>query len=65
VLIGVLVPDTGTAFEALMYPVLAALLYATFLQVPFTALREAFTDRRFLLAAHARSRPPPSLPARP
>ena len=32
-------------------PVLGALLYATFLQVPFTALRAAFADRRFLLAA--------------
>ncbi len=30
---------------------LGALLYATFLQVPFTALRAAFRDRRFLLAA--------------
>ena len=27
------------------------LAYATFLQVPFTALREAFADRRFLAAA--------------
>ena len=42
-----------TTFEALIYPVLGALLYATFLQVPFTALRAAFADRRFLLAALA------------
>ena len=27
------------------------MLFATFLQVPFTALREAFADRRFLVAA--------------
>lgn len=44
---------TDDAFEAAIYPVLGALLYATFLQVPFTALREAFADRRFLLAALA------------
>lgn len=50
-LIGVVVPDSDDAFEALIYPVLGALLYATFLQVPFTALRAAFGDRRFLLAA--------------
>jgi arsenite transporter len=37
--------------EPLIYPVLGALLYVTFLQVPFTALRGAFSDRRFLAAA--------------
>ena len=37
----------------MIYPVLGALLYATFLQVPFTALRAAFADRRFLVAALA------------
>ncbi len=51
VLIGLAAPGTDGAFEALIYPVLGALLYATFLQVPFTALRAAFGDRRFLLAA--------------
>lgn len=50
-LVGVLAPGADGAFEALIYPVLGALLYATFLQVPFTALRAAFSDRRFLLAA--------------
>ncbi len=50
-LIGALAPGSAGTFEALIYPVLGALLYATFLQVPFTALREAFADRRFLLAA--------------
>jgi ACR3 family arsenite efflux pump ArsB len=39
--------------EVLIYPVLGALLYATFLQVPFTALRAAFGDRRFLVSALA------------
>lgn len=37
--------------EPLIYPVLGALLYVTFLQVPFTAVRGAFSDRRFLAAA--------------
>ncbi|MBE2318610.1 arsenic resistance protein [Solirubrobacter sp. CPCC 204708] len=50
-LIGLLAPGADGVFEALIYPVLGALLYATFLQVPFTALRAAFADRRFLLAA--------------
>ena len=50
-LIGLVAPRTEDAFEALIYPVLGALLYVTFLQVPFTALRAAFSDRRFLLAA--------------
>ena len=51
VLIGVVAPDAEGLFEALIYPVLGALLYATFLQVPFTELRAAFQDRRFLIAA--------------
>jgi ACR3 family arsenite transporter len=53
VLIGLAAPGADGAFEALIYPVLGALLYATFLQVPFTALRAAFGDRRFLLSALA------------
>ncbi len=48
--IGLAAPGADDAFEALIYPVLGALLYATFVQVPFTALRAAFADRRFLLA---------------
>jgi ACR3 family arsenite efflux pump ArsB len=51
VVVGLAAPGTDDAFEALIYPVLGALLYATFLQVPFTALRAAFADRRFLVAA--------------
>ncbi|MDP2709873.1 MAG: hypothetical protein Q8O56_01520 [Solirubrobacteraceae bacterium] len=50
-LVGAVVPGAGGGLEALIYPVLGALLYATFLQVPFTAMRAAFADRRFLLAA--------------
>jgi arsenite transporter len=48
---GLAAPGADDAFEALIYPVLGAMLYATFLQVPFTALRAAFADRRFLGAA--------------
>jgi ACR3 family arsenite efflux pump ArsB len=51
VFIGLVAPGADGVFEALIYPVLGAMLYATFLQVPFTALREAFADRRFLVAA--------------
>lgn len=49
-LVGLIAPGTEGVFEALIYPVLGTLLYATFMQVPFTALRSAFSDRRFLLA---------------
>jgi len=52
-LIGLVAPAADGGFEALIYPVLGALLFATFLQVPFTTLRRAFADRRFLLAALA------------
>jgi len=50
-MIGLAAPGADDAFKALIYPGLGALLYAAFLQVPFTALRAAFADRRFLLAA--------------
>jgi ACR3 family arsenite transporter len=50
-LIGVVAPGADTVFEALIYPTLGALLYVTFLQVPFSELRVAFSDRRFLGAA--------------
>ena len=51
VVLGTAAPGADDAFAALIYPTLGLLLYVTFLQVPFTALREAFADRRFLLAA--------------
>ena len=53
VLVALSAPDADDAFESLIYPVLGALLYATFVQVPFAALLSAFADRRFLLAALA------------
>lgn len=50
VLIGVVFPGADSAFEALIYPVLGVLLYATFLQVRFVELRRALADRRFMAA---------------
>ncbi len=49
--VGLEEPAAASAFERAIYPVLGALLYATFLQVPFTQLTKAFRDRRFLVAA--------------
>lgn len=48
--LGSAVPALRPTFEALLWPVLAALLYATFVQVPLLHVRDAFGDRRFVLA---------------
>jgi ACR3 family arsenite efflux pump ArsB len=48
--IGVAFPAADRTFEALIYPVLGALLYVTFLQVPFVELRSSLADRRFMAA---------------
>lgn len=48
--VGSALPGLAPAFEALLWPVLAALLYATFAQVPLLHVRDAFGDRRFVLA---------------
>lgn len=48
VAVGLLAPATAPPLEHAIEPVLAALLFATFLQVPFTALTRAFRDIRFL-----------------
>ena len=48
--IGLVSPATGSVLEAAIYPVLGVLLYATFLQVPFSELRSAATSGRFLVA---------------
>ncbi|WP_045218301.1 arsenic resistance protein [Desulfonatronum thioautotrophicum] len=50
-LVGSAWPDLGRFFEALLWPILIVLLYATFTQVPLLHLRDAFTDHRFLAAA--------------
>ena len=52
-LVGLAAPGADDWLEAAIYPVLGALLYVTFLRVPFTELRAAFADRRFLVAALA------------
>jgi ACR3 family arsenite efflux pump ArsB len=49
-LAGWLRPDEASALEALIWPVVAALLYFTFLQVPLLHFRRAATDGRFLAA---------------
>lgn len=43
-------PGIGSHLAALLWPVLAVLLYATFVQVPLLHTRNAFGDRRFVLA---------------
>ncbi|WP_224332391.1 arsenic resistance protein [Haloprofundus halobius] len=44
-------PSVSSLFEPLINPVLAVLLYVTFLEIPFTRLRHAFTNGRFMAAA--------------
>ncbi len=46
--LGLAAPGAAPGMERAIEPVLAALLFATFLQVPFTALARAFRDTRFL-----------------
>lgn len=47
---GTLWPGIGPALEALLWPSLAALLLATFLQVPLLRVRDALRDQRFAAA---------------
>ncbi|MFP4590725.1 MAG: arsenic resistance protein [Halobacteriales archaeon] len=49
--IGVSRPGSATFIERLIDPVLAVLLYVTFLEIPFVRLRRAFTNGRFMAAA--------------
>jgi ACR3 family arsenite transporter len=44
-------PGLGSSFEGLINPVLAVLLYVTFLEIPFARLRQAFSNGRFIAAA--------------
>jgi ACR3 family arsenite transporter len=44
-------PGLSSTLEPLINPVLAVLLYVTFLEIPFVKLRRAFTNGRFMLAA--------------
>lgn len=50
-MLGFSAPTLGAALEPVINPVLAALLYATFLQVPARRLVSAARDGRFLAAA--------------
>lgn len=44
-------PSAASSVEQFINPVLAVLLYVTFLEVPFVELRRAFTNRRFIVGA--------------
>jgi len=44
-------PSAATVFERFIDPVLAVLLYVTFLEIPFVHLRRAVRNRRFVGAA--------------
>ncbi|MFN4262191.1 MAG: arsenic resistance protein [Thioalkalivibrionaceae bacterium] len=46
--VGLAAPGVGPLFDTLLWPVLGALLYVTFVQVPLLHLREAFADLRFV-----------------
>lgn len=48
--VGLLCPEDATALEAGLWPVVGALLYFTFLQVPLIQFRQALSDVRFLAA---------------
>jgi len=43
-------PGLAAGLEALLWPTLMLLLFATFAQVPLLHVREAFRDRRFVTA---------------
>lgn len=49
-LLGSVFPGAGSFLEHFIYVVLGALLYVTFLQVPFVELRGALGDKRFVAA---------------
>lgn len=49
--IGIVAPTVGTGLEQAINPVLAALLYVTFLQVPAAELLRSLRDGRFISAA--------------
>lgn len=49
--VGLLLPGSASALEVAINPVLALLMYLTFLGVPFRAITTAVRDRRFLFTA--------------
>ena len=44
-------PSAGSSLELVINPVLAVLLYVTFLEIPFIRIRRAFRNGRFMAAA--------------
>lgn len=46
--VGLLLPDSASALEMLIWPVVGTLLYFPFLQVPLLQFRQALADVRFL-----------------
>jgi ACR3 family arsenite transporter len=48
---GLGLPASSSVLELLINPVLAILLYVTFLEIPFVRIRRAFRNTRFMLAA--------------
>ncbi|MFD1562038.1 arsenic resistance protein [Haloarchaeobius amylolyticus] len=51
IVIGLGQPGASSSLELFVNPVLAVLLYVTFLEIPFVRIRRAFRNRRFMLAA--------------
>lgn len=47
---GLLAPHLGAQLDASISFVIAILMYSMFSQIPFTSLKKAFTNRRFILA---------------
>jgi len=48
---GLGLPSAAPLFEQVITPVLAVLLYVTFLEIPFTRFRQAFTNIQFMTSA--------------
>ncbi|ALC05833.1 arsenite efflux pump ACR3 [Corynebacterium deserti GIMN1.010] len=46
--VGLIWPSTSTVFEASINPILMVLLYATFLGIPLTRLKDSWKDLRFV-----------------
>ena len=49
--VGLGLPGANSVLEPLINPVLAVLLYVTFLEIPFVRIRRGFRNGRFMLAA--------------
>lgn len=47
---GLLAPDFAVQLDGTISVVIAILMYSMFSQIPFTELKKAFADRRFIWA---------------